>query len=389
MGQITDGDKTAILSIMAATVFAMPFAGAVASVVGSGAAIAAILGRRKLPDAEQTLYDSLPDDAKLFLPTVSMAYGQLLRDLRLSPLVSPRVQSVEEEVIKATNSIIEPPENMMPIEPELKRLFTGRKWGELLPSDLSLLAEISGLESPMRIDCQSICVGAYATLVSMNSKYNLGLEIDPSSASGREQSVTRSYEDDDIVVTADAPMILGEGAFPFQKRFTVSKEIQSLLCVRGGQHRDRRAVYIYPKSSVQHQIMIMAQTNSEFDTTALSRAVEVEIEDLADYMHLETLMHPGDYVFAWDPLRIKLLSLQMFEEVPGTEFELPISLYLNNSSRFDPEHIDAFLRAFVSELNEIRKFPFIGWRLLIGDQHFRDSLVRGAALKLNPKVKPE
>ncbi len=387
--QITDGDKTAILSIMAATVVALPFAGAAGPVAGGIAGITAILGRRKFPDAEQMLYDSLPEDAKLFLPTVTMAYGQLLRDLNNSPLSSPKLQSVEEELIKEENSLLNPAENMLPVESELKRLFLGRVWGEASESDLSLLRELVNSEEPLRIDCQSICVGAYATLASMKNKYDLNIEVDPSSASGREQSVTMSYDDDDFIITADAPMILGDSAFPFQKCFTVSREMQSLLCVRGGQHRDKRAVHIYPKSSVEHQVMLMSEKASNFDSSALSRAVEIEIDDLADYMHLEKIMKPGDYVFAWDPLRIKLRGLQMFEEVPGTEFELPISMFKRENPRYDEEYIEAFLRVFVSELNEVRKFPFSAWKLLISDKKFRDSLVRGAALKLNPLLTPE
>lgn len=387
MSKISDDDKKAIASILAGAGAALLVAGSYGTVAGAAAAIAALLGWRPVSKAVQLTMDSIPEDVKLYLPAILLAREQMIKDLDRSPLIAPSLLDLANEKTNAELNVLQPREELLGASKHINRIKKDWVWATATETDIALLSEMDQAPSPLRVDCQSICVGAYAAFVSMKKRYESNFEIDPGAASGRETAQNKGYEADDILVTADAPMVLGADEFRFEKAFLVTTEEQSILQKKGMHHHDRPTVFVYPLSSVEHQLMCMAEQNSvggsefKFPKTP----IEVPILDLSDYLVLDKTMKPGDYVIGWDPLRTSLLASGVFDEVSGTSFSLPLSVFISENTKFDIEHLDAFLRLFIAEMANIKANPHSALTLLLLDKPFRDSLIRGAALPIRQK----
>jgi len=388
MSNDDEGDKKSIASILAAAGVALLITGTAGQLAGAAAAIAAILGWKKLSKANQYLIDSIPEDVKLYLPVVLLARDQMVSDINRSPLTTPLLLKKHNEEIQQSLNLLAPGEHMVRTSAHIARIKSDRIWGKADSRDVAMLAEMDQSSVKLKVDCQSICVGAYAAFVSMKKRYGASFSIDPGAASGRETALTKGYQDDDILVTADAPMLLGAKGFRFEKMLPVTSEVQSVLMKKGMHHHSKPSIFVYPLSSVEHQLMCMAEQNADTARNFQfpTKPLEVPIEDLSDYIVLDQVMKPGDYVIAWDPLRTSLLSTELFDEVPNSKFDLPLSLFVSETTKFDREHIDSFLRLFIAEIANVCSSPQAALNLLLLDKSFRQSLTRGAAMKLNLKT---
>lgn len=391
MGKIVGDDIKDIASITAAASFALLLTGPAGTVAGAFAAASIIIGRKLLPSFYERLFNSLPQEVRLYVPSVLIALEQLRSNLDGSPLISPVILENAERTIAYNYKFLNPSKNLSPLETDIDRLFRNHLWAVADKRDVQIVKETDGVDPPLRIDCLSICTGAYVTLQSMKKRYGLKFSIDSSRASGREQVIARRHlfnessskltpVDHDILIGGDTPLVLGESQVTFQKRFTVTNEPQALLYRVGGEHRAQKVVHLYPRSTATHHMMLMAEKSKSVYFPLGQKLIESPIYDLADYMNLERIMLPGDYVFAWGPLLTKLLSVNSFRYVPNTSYVFPISLYTKDPGRFAQQHIDAFLRLFIVEINRVKKNKVAAWKILMSDSNFRQSLIRGSAL---------
>jgi hypothetical protein len=245
---LTENDKTSIATIVTGAV-ASSVSGSI--FIGAFASIGTIAWRRKPYETYKRLCDIMPENMRLFLPAVKIAYETMCEDLDRCVIEAPNYLLLKEEKITSQLSVLHTPENMLLNTTEFRDLYKAHKWGVGNEKDISLLKEIKASGVILKIDCQSICVGAYATLVSMRRRYQSSFIIDPSGASGKEQS-QRSDSDADIMITADAPMILGQKREKFKKRFTVTTQLQSIFRKKGTP-KGKQRTFIYPDSSVTHQ----------------------------------------------------------------------------------------------------------------------------------------
>ncbi|MEL6667004.1 MAG: hypothetical protein AAFQ24_12795, partial [Pseudomonadota bacterium] len=288
MAKFSEDDQTqlalyALAGIVILTIGAGVPGGLTTATLGS----AIIVGRRKMKGINRHFWEAIPEGARLFIPALLLAYRQMSSDLERSSLIPDAKYSVSPEEIKEKLDILNPKEILTADEREFRRIFEKSVWGVASDADISILSEMDQTDIPLRIDCSAVNVGAYVALISMKKRYGASFAVDPSAASGRETVVTEGYKGDDLVITADAPMILGEETIRFKKLLNISTEIQSVLIRKGTSHKDKRKVFLYPRSSVDYQQRVISSEGNNATFKFPSSIKEVQINDLSQYVQLD------------------------------------------------------------------------------------------------------
>ncbi len=303
---------------------------------------------------------------------------KLSADLNKGALGSPsRMKLKESDIVSDLSVIRDLQASNLNIVSEVK----ASSWdGVINLNSLSTLKErMQKLGRALSIDCASINVASYAALLGLWER-KIDLNIVTKNASGLEQAMNladsfKVQDGYDFVIAADAPFSLYLNPYleQYQRVVKLNSESQKAFRFKGGENeKNLPTCWIYPSSSVEHQLRI-AKANPERFNLPLQYK-EQELTSLADYRHLNEFMKPGDYVFAWQPLSDYLeANMSFLEIVPGTEFEISISLYAHQ--RFTEENLllNSFFDLFVAEwsLVEMDRLKAIN-RVLVNEQIISD-----------------
>jgi len=245
----------------------------------------------------------------------------------------------------------------------------------------TLRSTIEMLGRPVLINCSSVNIAAYAVLKGFH-RHGISCEIIPDDASGREQAISLIADPRfDFVVCADAPLFLDphENIRAYSKLFEIYNEDQAVIRKRGSITPAHPKVYVYKRSSAEHQFLLERARDNE--SPLPENLQEEPLLNMADFAVVSEVMDPGDMIIAWGALKESLLKNPALVKVENSNFALTVSMFTHPNWRARTNALAAFLDLFVAEWNFCQVHEKVTFERLAADARFMDSFARGGGFK--------
>lgn len=259
--------------------------------------------------------------------------------------------------------------------------------GEIDPRSARFMKNaISRRGKKFRVNVSSISVAA-CSVIAWLILIGIEIELTTLDASGREQILgLRKLPDCDCIIVVDAPMLFEkhENVRFFLRRLDIHSERQVML-KKSGEERGRiPTIFMYPESSAEHQFRLSKEFNIGVPIPMVFQERFIELQD---YKNLPQRMEAGDCVFAWNPLIGRLKQDKSIVEMPGSAFELTISMYQRSDWLSDDrESADAFIDLFVSVWKKAQSNQLLAWMILASTENYLNNVGRGVLKIPNPTL---
>ena len=251
-------------------------------------------------------------------------------------------------------------------------VLSGQTWmGE--PS-AKAIKEVAGL-GQLVVSCSAIYPAAVAVLLSIKQKYLPGLVLDVNAINSIE--VVQHLEQRsgyDLVVAADDPVFLagGEGTFQYRRILPLLRAPQWIF------HRE-------DDTSGRARLLVLATGSSgatQFFSGRAVRNATPEYITAAEIRDRALSLEPGELIPAWEPIASELREVPGLTTLPGSHYEIHVSLYCHRKewtgSAAKTAILSSFVEVFVSEWAQCNEDLARCCALLEKDENFMWFFSRGA-----------
>jgi hypothetical protein len=251
-------------------------------------------------------------------------------------------------------------------------VFTAQTWSG--PPSAKAIREVTGLQQLM-ISCSAIYPAAVSVLLSIKNKYLPQLVLDVNAINSIE--VVQHLEqrgDYDFLVAADDPMFLagGEGSFKYRRVLPLLQAPQWIFHRKDDAPDGARLLILATGSSGASQFLAgrtLPRTTPEYIAAAEIRERALALE-------------PGELIPAWEPIASELRKVPELGILPGSNYEIHVSLYSHTKkwtgSPGGTAALRSFVEVFVSEWMACSEDLGYCCNLLEADENFMWFFTQGA-----------